>query len=210
MRLFLVRHGLTDHNSAGRFMGHTDAELSLEGFRQVEKLRARLAEEKLDVIYSSDLRRTMVTAEVIASAHKDIEIVRCPELREVNYGQAECLTFEEIKKQYPDLAQAIREFNCPSIKFPGGENWEAFTERALKFRDRLNAHKPDHKILIVSHGGPIRTLLCDIIGVGQAHWRTFRVDNASLSILDTYQQRVILSLLNDTSHLKEGPRDEED
>ena len=206
-RLFLVRHGITDYNSSRKFLGHTDAELSAEGFWQVEKLRDRMAKEKIDAIYSSDLKRAMSSAEVISDRH-EAEIISCPELREINYGETECLTFEEIRKQYPELAEAINKFS-PDLSFPGGESLQGFIARTLKFLDRLKLHAPEQKILIVSHGGPMRTLLCDLLGVGQTYWRTFRLDNASLSIVDTYPQRAILSLLNDTSHLKEGPSQEE-
>ena len=206
-RLFLVRHGITEYNSSRKFLGHTNVELSAEGFRQVKKLHDRLAKERIDAIYSSDLKRAMSSAEVISAGH-EVEIVSCSELREINYGETECLTFEEIRKQYPELAEAIRKFS-PDMSFPGGETLQEFIARTLKFLDRLNQHAPEQKILIVSHGGAMRTLLCDLLGVGQSYWRTFRLDNASLSIVDTYSQRAILSLLNDTSHLKEGPSQEE-
>ena len=203
MRLFLVRHGVTDYNSAHKFLGHTDVDLSEEGFQQVEKLRDRLAEEKIDAIYSSDLKRAMSSAEVISTG-RGIEIISCSELREINYGACESLTYGEIKKQYPELGKAIDKLSH-DLCFPGGESLQGFIERTLKFKDRLNQQVPERKILIVAHGGPMRTLLCDLLGVGQSHWRTFRLDNASLSIVDTYPQRAILSLLNDTSHLNEGP-----
>jgi broad specificity phosphatase PhoE len=202
-RLLLVRHGVTDHNTSGKFLGHTDAEMSPEGLRQVEKLRDRLAKEHFDTIYSSDLKRTMTTAEIICSGHPG-EIVVCPELREINYGQTESLTYSEIKNLFPELAEAIHDFS-PDMSFPGGETLQEFISRTLKFLDRLDLRAPQPKILIVSHGGPIRTLLCELLGVGQVFWRTFRLDNASLSIVDTYPERAILSLLNDTSHLNEPP-----
>lgn len=202
-RLLLVRHGVTDHNSAHKFLGHTDVELSAEGFQQVEKLRDRLAKEKIDAIYSSDLKRAFSTAEAIASAHSK-EIISCSELREINYGETESLTFGEIQKQFPDLSKAIRDFS-PDLSFPGGETLQGFIERTLKFLDRINQHSQGQNILIVAHGGPMRTLLCQLLGVGQNYWRTFRLDNASLSIVDTYPPRSILSLLNDTSHLNQPP-----
>ena len=73
-RLLLVRHGLTESNSARRFAGYSNVELSAAGYAQVEKLRNRLAGDKIDAAYSSDLRRAVVTAEVISSAHK-VEII---------------------------------------------------------------------------------------------------------------------------------------
>ncbi len=201
-RLLLVRHGITEFNSIRRFAGYSDVEMNAEGYRQVEKLRDRLAKEKIDAVYCSDLKRAVVTAEVITSGH-GVEIVCCSELREINYGDAEGLTFNEISQRYPELAKTIRNFTL-EMKFPGGESFEEFVARTCKFLDRLNKHSPEQTILIVSHNGPLKVLICNLIGISQSCWRQLGCDNASLSIVETYPGRVILSLLNDTSHLKEA------
>ena len=210
-RLFMVRHGVTDHNNAHKFLGHTDVELSEEGFQQVAKLRDRMVKEKFDAVFSSDLKRAMSTAEAVAAGH-DVKITGCPELREINYGDTECLTYNEIRQKYPQLAEAINKLS-PELAFPGGESLQEFIKRTLTFLARVNQYNTRQKILVVSHGGAMRTLLCELLGISQSHWRTFRLDNASLSIVDTYgsapNYRTILSLLNDTSHLKEGPSEEE-
>lgn len=200
-RLLLVRHGITEFNSARRFAGYSDVELAAEGLRQVEKLHDRLAKEKIDAVYCSDLKRAVVTAEIISSGH-DVETVICPELREINYGVCEGLTFEEIGRRYPELWEAITNFSL-ELNFPGGESFKGFIARTSKFLDRLNKHTEEQIILVVSHGGPLRTLVCELLGIDQSHWRQLRCDNASLTIVETYPQRVILSLFNDTSHLKE-------
>ncbi len=200
-KLLLVRHGITEYNSSRRFAGYTDAELSADGIWQVERLRDRLAEEKIDAVYSSDLKRAMSTAEVISSGH-EVEIVSCSELREINYGDIEGLTFEEISNQYPELAKSIRNFSL-ELSFPGGENFKGFIARTCRFLDRLNEQAQEQTILIVSHSGALRTLVCDLLGLEQSNWQKFRMDNASLSIINTYPKRVILNLFNDTSHLKE-------
>ena len=198
-RLLLVRHGITEFNSSRRFMGYSDIELSATGYRQVERLRDRLVDDKIDAVYSSDLRRALVTAEVISSEHK-MDIVTCPELREVNYGNVEGLTFEEIRRLYPEVAESVANFSL-RLEFPGGEGFLEFIERTSKFLDRLNSHTPSETVLIVSHSGPLRVLVCHLLGIDQSHWRQIRLDNASLSIVETYPQRVILSLLNGVSHV---------
>ena len=200
-RLLLVRHGITEFNSTRRFAGYSDVEMSDTGYKQVERLRDRLANEKIDAVYSSDLRRALVTAEVISSRHKT-DIVVCPELREVNYGDIEGLTFQEIGRLYPDVAELIANFNL-QLEFPGGESFEGFIERTSKFLDRLTEHAPSKTLLIVSHSGPLKVLVCRLLGIDQGHWRQIRIDNASLSIMATYPQGAILNLLNDTSHLQE-------
>ena len=199
-RLLLVRHGTTEFNSARRFLGYSDIELSADGYRQVEQLRDHLANEKIDAVYSSDLRRTLVTAEVISAGHK-ADIVACPELREVNYGACEGLTFQEIGSRYPDVAEKCVNFTL-ELKFPDGESFETFIERTGKFLDRLNKHAPSETILIVSHNGPLKVLVCRLLGIDMEHWWQIRIDIASLSIVETSPRGAIVSRLNDTSHLE--------
>ncbi len=200
-KLFLVRHGITEFNSTRRFAGYSDVELNADGYRQVERLRERLANEKIDAVYSSDLKRALVTAEIISPEHKT-DIVTCPELREMNYGQAEGLTFQEISSRYPELGKLISNFNL-GLEFPGGESFKGFIARTVEFLDRLEKHEPSETILIVSHSGPLRTLVCHLLGIDQDHWWQIRFDNASLSIVDTYPRGAIISLLNDASHLRD-------
>ncbi len=200
-RLLLVRHGTTEFNSTRRFDGYSDIEMNATGYRQVERLRDRLASEKIDAVYSSDLKRALVTAEVISSDHK-VDIITCPELREINYGNIEGLTFGEISRLYPEVAESITNFS-PKLKFPGGESFEEFIGRTSKFLNNLEKHAPSQTILIVSHSGPLRTLVCHLLGIDQGHWWQIRIDNASLSIAETYPRGAIIRLLNDISHLKE-------
>jgi len=182
-------------------MGYIDIELNTDGYEQTEKLSERLVEEKIDIIYSSDLKRCLETAKAIAHG-REMDIVTCPELREVSYGKVEGLTYQEIKEQYPELAESIATFNIGTMQFPGGESFEEFIERTVGFLDRIDLEKKAETVLIVSHGGPLKVLALRLLGIDMGHWRQFRFDNASLSIIDTYPQGVILSLLNDTSHLK--------
>ena len=201
-RLLLVRHGITEFNNTRRFAGYSDVGMSTNGYRQVEMLGDRLVNEKIDAVSSSDLRRALVTAEVISSGHK-VNIVTCPELREMNYGDAEGLTFQEISHLYPKVAESVANFSL-RLEFPGGESFERFIKRTSKFLDRLERYEPSGTMLIVSHSGPLKVLVCRLLGIDQSHWRQIRIDNASLSIVETYPRGVILSLLNDTSHLREA------
>jgi alpha-ribazole phosphatase len=182
------------------FVGQRDAELSALGQSQVKKLSGRLAAEKIDVIYSSDLRRAMVTAETIASKHK-LEITTCPELREVDYGKFEGLTFEQIAQLYPELAGLCLNWDL-QLKFPDGESVEELKQRVNKFLGRLKHHDQEQTVLIVAHGGPLRLIICSLLGIDPRHWRQMHLDLASLSIVNIYPEVAVLSLLNDTSHLR--------
>ena len=199
-RLLLIRHGDTKLNSAERYWGHTDVELSATGMRQAERLRHRLAAQKIDAIYASNLCRASITAGVIAFSHQ-LDIITCAELREINFGKLEGLTFKEISQLYPEVTKLWSDWSL-TLKFPGGESVSELNNRVSKFLGRLQKHAPEETILIVAHSASLRLLLCHLLGIGLQHWRQIRLDLASLSILETHPQGAILSLLNDVSHLR--------
>jgi len=199
-KLLLVRHGLTEFNEDRRFMGHSDIELSAAGRRQAERLRDYLADEKIDAVYSSDLKRAVEMAEVICEG-RGLDIITCPELRECNYGTCEGLTFGEINDNYPDVAEKCINFTL-ELEFPEGECFTDFFERTSRFIERLEEYGPSETVLISSHDGPLKILLCRLLEIGDDHWRKFRLNNGSLSIMMTSPRGVVLSRLNDVSFLR--------
>ena len=198
-RLLLVRHGRTKLHRDDRFWGKTDIPLSSIGIRQAGQLRERLATERITAVYSSTLSRARSTAEIITSGHK-AGVIACDELCECNFGYTEGLTFDEIKRLYPALAEQLS--NWKAVTFPGGESLEQLNKRIKIFLKRLESHKPQDTITVVAHGGPLRLIICNLLGFELKHWQQLRIDMASLSIVETYPEISILTLLNDTSHLK--------
>ena len=198
-RLFLVRHGETELKSSERLWGRTDVKLDALGLKQAERLCERLAEEKIDVIYSSSLKRALVTAETIASKHQ-LKVITCAELREVDFGQLEGLTINEVDQRYPEMAE-LRMKRRLEMKYPGGDSFVEFSKRVSKFLDRLEQHTDDETILIVAHFGVLRILICRLLEIDLRFLWQFYIDLTSLSIIETNQQRAILKLLNDVCHL---------
>lgn len=198
-KLLLIRHGTTKLNAGDRFWGQTDVPLGDIGIEQAKQLQSRLAQEKIDIFFSSTLSRARATAEIIA-AGRNVDIVACEELCECNFGYVEGLTFQEIERLYPALAKELADWK--TVAFPGGESLEQLNERVKTFMKRLESLNPDFTVAIVSHGGPLRLLVCNLLCIDATHWQQIRIDRASLSIIDTYPQTAILSLLNDVSHLK--------
>lgn len=198
----LVRHGETEFNSSLRYWGKTDVELGPKGLRQAEQLRDRLATEKINCVYSSELKRAAVTARTIASMH-GIKVINRPELNEINFGQVEGLTFEEIKIKYPEVSRMWMQ-RSPELAYPGGESLASLEKRVAEFKTVLLGHSPQETILIVAHSGILRSLICQVLNLELASRWNIRIDLASLSIVETYPETAILSLLNDTSHLKDG------
>ena len=199
-RLLLSRHGDTKLNSRKRFWGQTDVELSDDGIRQAEQLRDHLAIENIGTVYASSLSRSLVTAEIIASKHH-LEVITCDELKEINFGYIEGLTFDEISEKHPELAEVLSAWNARP-KFPGGESFDELNGRVKQFMSILEKHQAEDTILVVAHSGILRLLICNLMGIEIRHWRQMRIDLASLSILETYPQGTILTLLNDISHLQ--------
>lgn len=199
-RLLLVRHGNTTGNSAERFWGQTDVELSDEGIAQSERLRDRLAAEKISATYSSRLRRARATAEIIATPHR-LPVTVCEELLEINFGQAEGLTFREIGQRFPEVVKAWPNRDL-SFSYPGGETIGELNSRVTGFLSRLDKHAPEETVLIVAHAGVLRLLICHLLKLEPWRWRQLRTDLASLSIVETFPEMAILTLLNDVSHLK--------
>ena len=198
--LLLIRHGDTKLNNATRFWGKTDVELSNDGIRQAERLRDRLATQKIDAIYSSQLSRARITAEIIASEHRLI-VNTWAELNEINFGRLEGLTYDEINRLHPEMAEVLSKW-APNPSFPDGESLDDLDNRVQRFLKRIVNHQPEETILIVAHAGTLRLMICDLLTIGLNHWRHMQIDLASLSIVETYPQGAILRLLNDVSHLK--------
>ena len=103
-RLILVRHGDTVAGSRQRYWGRTDVALSDRGLHQAECVAARLAGEPLAAVYASDLIRAARSAEIIAAPH-GLPVTACPELREIDFGEIEGLTFVEAEAKFPELTR---------------------------------------------------------------------------------------------------------
>jgi len=190
MRLYLVRHG--DTGGGGRFYGSTDLSLSPQGRREAEALRRRLAGQAWQGVFASDLQRALETARIVVSTYS---VEACPELREVDFGLCEGLTFEEIEKCWPGAA---RFWEDPSLGFPGGESLAQAAGRLRGFPARLAGGQGDY--LVVGHRGSLALLLCHLLGQAPECWWRFRQDLASLSVVEGYPPA--LALFNDTSHLR--------
>jgi broad specificity phosphatase PhoE len=196
-RLMLVRHGEVAADMSC-YWGRTDVHLSSEGLRQAERLRIRLAAEEIGVVYSSDLRRALDTAAIIAAPHR-LSVVPCPELREIDFGQCEGLTYDEMMANHPGLESMWNALD-PEISFPGGESLRALAERLDRFVSGMCCHLTN-TALVVAHGGSLQVLICRLMGQNLSCWQQTHIKRASLSIVEVDGRGGALQLLNDVSHL---------
>ncbi len=102
-RVLFIRHAETE--MAGRFCGHSNPELNAQGRLQLAALTGLLSAEPIDTVYSSDLRRASSTAQAIAAAREVPQVLLRPALREIDFGQWEGLSWEQIEQMDPEYAR---------------------------------------------------------------------------------------------------------
>ncbi len=153
--LLLIRHAHTE--MAGRFCGHSDPELSATGCQQLSEMVIQLQPWALSAIYTSDLKRAVQTAEAIA-CHRNVPIELRTGLREINFGEWEGKSWEEIEKSDPAAASAwLKEY--PNKPPPGGEAFRDFEQRVRKELSAMAALAECGVVAAVTHAGFIRTAI---------------------------------------------------
>jgi broad specificity phosphatase PhoE len=156
---YIVRHGETENNKTGRLSGWVDTPLTEKGLEPTKRVIAKLADLRIDEIYSSDLGRAFVTAYVVARNLKFTkEIHRLPGLREVNYGDAANMFSVEAYKKYLGLDQDT--YYTP----PNGESLDHMQQRVLTTISELNKKHTDATIVLVCHSGTMVALQASYLG----------------------------------------------
>jgi alpha-ribazole phosphatase/probable phosphoglycerate mutase len=199
-KVYLVRHGETEWNYQSRFQGTKDTELNSKGKQQAKKLASRLADKDFAAIYSSDLSRAYRTAQIITD-NRGQEITQIADLKEINFGCWEGLTHEDLENDYEEEFNNWKE-DPAKYSPPGGETIKELEARTKTALLEIIAEHPEEKILVVTHGGVIRTLVSSFLGVPMdKYWRIIQ-HNTAVNILNFYQGEVTIELLNCTAHLK--------
>ncbi len=201
-RLIFVRHGEAEGNKIRRFHGWTDSGLTDKGHLQAEKAAERLKDMDIDVIYSSSLKRTRQTADYIAKV-KGLPVLTSENLREINGGDWEDLTWAELEQRWP--AEYRMWEDQPHLhRMPNGESMEEFQERLLEEVISIISRHEGKNICIVTHGTAIRAMIC--------HFRACTLeeminvqwcDNTALTIIDCEDGVFSIVTEGDSSHL--GP-----
>lgn len=197
-RLLLVRHGETDWNRRRLYLSRSDIPLTETGSRQAAALRNRLASERIDAVFTSDLSRCRTTAETLVEG-RSVDLECIPLLRELDLGYLEGLHNDQVTERFPEFFELIMDHSNRPV--PGGKSLARVDERAQEFLSLIGGCSKNSNVLVVSHSGFIRILLCRLLGLSFYDWWRFRIDVASLTVAETYDTGGILTLLNDTSHL---------
>ncbi|BBB93280.1 MAG TPA: alpha-ribazole phosphatase [Methylomusa anaerophila] len=198
-RIILVRHGQTIWNVEKKYQGHSDIGLTETGLHQARQVAEGLTKEEIDAVYASDLSRAYKTAEFIA-ALRGLQVISVPELREIKFGEWEGLTYDQIMLKWPHIMGKL--WACPDeVEIPGGETFRQLKARAHAAMQRIVAAHPEETVVVVSHGGTIRTILCAILDIHLNNIWSIRQDNTAVNIIDYLHGRPVVALVNDIHHL---------
>lgn len=195
----MVRHPQTELNRARRYQGQIESPLTDFGMRQAAALAHRLRRIPFSAAIISPSDRTRTTANTILSG-RSVPITDDPRWAETRHGRWEGLTYQEARARYP--AEAAQRFsNMLHGKPEGGESLAEVRVRVSEAWGALLREHPGGRLLVVTHATPIQLMLCAISELPPTqHWR-WRVDLASLTVIDIYAAGPIVRVVNEVPHL---------
>jgi broad specificity phosphatase PhoE len=160
MEVFVTRHGQTNWNILDKVQGHTDIELNEVGRQQAKETGLKIKDEKIDLIFTSPLKRAKETAEIINNNFK-VPIIEDNRLMERSFGKNEGITKEDLKILIANNSEVNDLWNySKKVDFNGIENMYDFCNRIYNFLDDTIKNYNDKNILIVTHGGASVPVKC--------------------------------------------------
>mgnify|MGYP003591626579 FL=1 len=207
-RIIAIRHGETAWNVDTRIQGHLDIPLNEIGEWQAQQAGQALADESVDAIYSSDLKRAYATAEAVARTTR-APLHSTQGLRERSFGDFQGRTFAQIEAELPDQAMRWRKRDPEFIPGGGGESLTMLRTRIEHTVNELASQHPNEQIVLVAHGGVLDVLYRLATKLDLQAPRTWQLTNAAINrLLWTPDNGLALVGWADTEHLNQQSRDE--
>lgn len=154
--LLLIRHGEVPPSFRGRYIGRTDPPLDPAARTELERHREEFRNFAPEALFVSPLRRALETAEILGN-HEPPFPLADPRLREIDFGDWENLTFDEILRIAPPGQIRLWAEKPEEMQFPGGESFPEFARRTEAFLAEL-LRRPLRRAAVVTHGGVIAHL----------------------------------------------------
>lgn len=180
MNLYFLRHGETEQNIKKTYYGTMDVSLNEEGVNQSLKASRYLEGVIYDKIYCSERLRAIETAEIILR-DREGSLILDSRINEINFGIFEGKTYEEIKRYYPE-EQTEWENDWKGFCPQGGESYVMFYERVKSFMEFIK-EGAEENILIVTHGGVIRTVYAYILNENLDFYWKFASKNGDIALI---------------------------
>ncbi|KAL2552863.1 Phosphoglycerate mutase-like protein 4 [Forsythia ovata] len=157
--IIVIRHGETEWNADGRIQGQLDVDLNDVGMQQAAAVAARLSKEpKISAVYSSDLKRAFVTAEIIAQCCGLLVPVKDPDLRGRHMGDLHGIVFNEAAKLKPEAHKAFVSLKRDEEIPGGGESLNQFYDRCTSALQRIAKKHRGERVVLVTHGATVEQL----------------------------------------------------
>jgi len=211
--IYLVRHGEVEGNTGDHrtFAGARDLPLNERGLLQKEAIAKRLQNEKIDAVYASTLQRAFQTGEAIAAKH-NLGVTGMDALREVNYGDWEGLSEDDIAREHADLWRARVE-DPWNVAPPHGESYSMLWARLEPAWTQIIRDNEGKTVVVVGHNGSLRVLLCELLDAPAKNARRLQIGNCSLTKVQIGDVRtipggqlegppVVIGYINSTAHLE--------
>ena len=198
MTIFILRHGHIEFNGPEPgnpkcFLGQTDAPLSHVGRDQARAWRTELSEKNFKRIYASDLSRGAETARIIAG-RGPVRVRLLPALREIHLGKLEGLSMDFVRTRLTDEWNR-RGNDLLHYRPEDGESFADLEERVLPVFETI-ARNHEGNILIVSHAGVNRIILCHVLGMPVSNLFRIAQSHGCLNILEPYEDHFRVICLN--------------
>lgn len=206
LSLHFIRHGQTEFSRENLFCGTIDPPLTSAGREMGEAIAESYGGMQWEAIYTSQLQRTVATAEPLA-LRAGLKIRKIAALGEIAYGEWEGQSQDEIATRFPAAFQ--RWLDDPaSHGTPGGETAFQVAARALPVIDRIREDHPDGNVLVVSHKATIRIIVCALLEIDVRSYRD-RIGQpvGALTVFDFKKRGPLLRMLGDRSHLPPNLRE---
>jgi probable phosphoglycerate mutase len=193
----LVRHAQTDWNKKQIFRGRAEVELNRTGIRHAEKTSTLLSEVNAETIYTSPLKRSLVTAQILGRPH-NLKPKEVNGLIDIDYGDWQGLLQEDVQRDFPAVYQKWRE-EPDKVKFPGGESLKDVRDRAIKVFEEalLNCNF----FLLVSHRVVIKVILLHVLDLPLSSFWKVRQDPCAISRVERTPSGLSLISMNEGHHL---------
>jgi broad specificity phosphatase PhoE len=195
----MARHGETEWNVGEVFRGRADVDLNENGKKQAALLSTCLAKTKIEVIYTSPLKRALDTAKAIAGRHT-LEVQISDGLNDLDFGEWEGLTVPQVKNKYEKLFSEWSEHPA-EVRLPGGETLDDVRHRSMALVGEI-IKKHSGTVALVTHRVVIKVLVCALVGLDNSHFWNIMVDTCGLTTFRYEKERFVLIRHNDNSFLK--------
>lgn len=184
-KIILIRHGSIDDQYRARYIGTTDVPLSATGFKESKAIGEYIAGIDCEHIFASPMLRVRQTLETALTVEKIKTVKYLDNLREINFGDWEGKTIEEINELYP---QQVNNWikTLTDFGFPNGSSYQAFHQGIEQFKATL-VNLTGSTIMVFTHGGVILSLICAILGLEKEKMLAFKTNRGAITTFDFFE-----------------------